>query len=286
MWVEWLVWDIKKETKYFFDFDPTTPQKWSLYIVSIIIFSLFSSNLESHRKVNHFPGNGHITNKVDLAITRNPYIPRAFQLPKDKDDFLEYSKTHPKSKFVQKHNQHRHIYIRGLDEIDFNDHNSFIQEYIQSPFLVDGHKFDIGVYVIITSIDPLRIYMYKGEILFRYCPHQYYPFDPTDQDKYVVGDNYLPSWKVPALEKYHELGFGMKNSFDAYVRSLNKNPQIVWDQVEDAIMSVILEKEAKLIEAMKQFQYRSSFFEMMRFDLIIDEHLKVYLLESNMSPNL
>lgn len=259
---------------------------WIKSKFNVFQLKLFRSTLESHRKVNHFPGNGHITNKVDLATTINPYIPRAFQLPKDKEKFLEYAKANPDAKFVQKHNQHRHIYIRGVDEIDFEDHNSFIQEYIQKPFLVDGHKFDIGVYVIITSIDPLRVYIYKGEILFRYCPQKYYPFDASDEDKYVVGDNYLPSWKVPALEKYHELGFGMKNSFDAYVRNSGRDPQIIWERVEDAVSSIILQKEKNLIESMKQYNFRTSYFEMMRVDLIIDEDLDVYLLEANMSPNL
>lgn len=245
------------------------------------------TNLESYRRVNHFPGNGHITSKVDLAVSENPYIPRAFQLPKDKEAFLAYSHLQPERQFVQKNNQHRDIFVRGVDEIDFSDADTFLQEFIVRPLLVDGHKFDIGVYVIITSIQPLRIYIYKGEILFRYCPKKYHPFDPLDQDKYVVGDRYLPSWKIPALERYHELGFGMKAAFDAYIRhDLKKDPDLIWQSVEDAIVSIILQKEQKLIEAVKQYSFRSSFFEMMRIDLIVDENLKVWLLEANMSPNL
>lgn len=36
----------------------------------------------------------------------------------------------------------------------------------------------------------------------------------------------------------------------------------------------------------KRYPSQENFFEMMRFDLIVDENLKVYLLEANMSPNL
>lgn len=35
-----------------------------------------------------------------------------------------------------------------------------------------------------------------------------------------------------------------------------------------------------------RFKSKSNFFEMMRFDFIVDENLKVFLLEANMSPNL
>jgi len=34
-------------------------------------------------------------------------------------------------------------------------------EYIDQPLLIDGYKFDLRVCVAITSINPLRIYMYE-----------------------------------------------------------------------------------------------------------------------------
>lgn len=52
---------------------------------------------------------------------------------------------------------------------------------------------------------------------------KYHPFDPEVRDKYVVGDDYLPTWKVPSLAKYYkDLGFGMKRSFDAWLKSQDK----------------------------------------------------------------
>lgn len=246
-------------------------------------------NLESYRRVNHIPATGYITNKVDLAVSdpENMFIPKAFQLPNDETVFREYAKEHPEKMFVQKGNKHRDIYIRAVDEIDYKNEETFIQEYIERPFLVDGYKFDIGVYVIITSLNPLRIYMYNGDILFRYCPVKYYPFDPKDVDKYVVGDDYLPTWEVPALQKYYKKqGFGMRDSFDAYVRSQDKDPIVIWERAEDAIRSILVKTEKQLLPFLQNYQYRSSFFEMIRFDLIIDEDLNVYIMEANMSPNL
>lgn len=206
--------------------------------------------LKQHQRVNHFPGCGFITNKVDLATSELKYIPKAFKLPADREKFINYAEQNPDKLFVQKHNQHRHINIKSLSEIEFDKNETFLQEYVDKPLLVDGHKFDIGVYVIITSVDPLRVYIYKGDVLFRFCPVKYYPFDAANTNKYIVGDDYLPTWDVPSLAPfYNGLGFGMRGSFDAYIRSKGRDPSVIWPQVEDAIRLAIISKEKHLVEA-------------------------------------
>jgi len=34
-------------------------------------------------------------------------------------------------------------------------------EYIDNPLLLDGYKFDLRIYVALTCINPLRIYVYE-----------------------------------------------------------------------------------------------------------------------------
>lgn len=55
----------------------------------------------------------------------------------------------------------RGIYlIDDINEISVDD-VSVVSKYIANPLLINGHKFDLRIYVAVTSIDPLRIYVYK-----------------------------------------------------------------------------------------------------------------------------
>lgn len=117
--------------------------------------------------MNHFPGSGFFTNKVDLATSDLKHVPKAFHLPKQKDMLLEYAKSNPNHLFVQKSNSHRGIKILKINEMNLDSPGTFVQEYVQDPLLVDGYKFDIGIYTVLTSVDPLRVYIYNGDVLLR-----------------------------------------------------------------------------------------------------------------------
>lgn len=47
-----------------------------------------------------------------------------------------------------------------------------VSEYVGKPLLIDGYKFDLRVYVALTSINPLRIYIYEDG-LARFATQKY-----------------------------------------------------------------------------------------------------------------
>lgn len=47
-----------------------------------------------------------------------------------------------------------------------------VQKYLHNPFLIDGLKFDLRIYVALMGIDPLRIFMYwEGLVRFATVPY-------------------------------------------------------------------------------------------------------------------
>jgi len=239
------------------------------------------------QRVNKFPGSGYITNKVNLATSGIHNVPPAFKMPKEKEKLLTYAKNNPEKMFVQKSNNHRGIKIEKVEDLELENDGSFIQEFIHNPLLIDGYKFDIGLYVTLTSVDPLRIHVHQSDALLRFCPEKYHPFDQKNKDKYVVNDDYLPLWKVPSLSKYYnDLGFSFKDTLNAYIRSLGKDPDAMWDQMYLTIVEVYRSQEERFVKAASHYPHSSAFFEMVRFDFVIDSDLSVYLMEANMSPNL
>lgn len=151
--------------------------------------------------MNKFPGLQTITNKLTLSMSDFPFIPKAFRLPGEVSRLREYFRRKPEAKFIFKNNGHRGIRIVSnvSDESLGDSKGVFVQELVTNPLLIKGHKFDIGVYTVITSVNPLRIYVFN-EVQIRFCPEPYLPFDSNNTNKFVVSHNYRHLWEIPGLE--------------------------------------------------------------------------------------
>lgn len=233
----------------------------------------YVSALKPQQKVNHLPGINFITHK-QFMTTRNKlkYIPPAFQLPIMVNEFKTYIKDNPNKRFVVKNFDNRGVKIVDESEIDYNDDTKFIQEFVENPLLIDGRVFDLGVYVVISSINPLRIYRYKAEVLSRFCPEPYYPFDQKNIEKYVIYETHQTVWEIPSLSSYiNKLGYSFIHAIEIHLESRGYNTSSMWEQIDDAIVLLILQNE-------KHFISEVNFIEFESFIIILLLHRSCYII--------
>lgn len=60
---------------------------------------------------------------------------------------------------VQQYISKVHVYT--VNDIINSCSISLTMIYFHQPFIIDGFKFDLRIYVLVTSCDPLRVYVYK-----------------------------------------------------------------------------------------------------------------------------
>lgn len=166
-----------------------------------------------------------------------------------------------------------------------------VSRYIANPLCIDGHKCDIRLYVVVTSFDPLVIYMYD-EGLVRLATVKY--------DK-SVENLWNPCMHLCnySINKYHSdyikasdqcEDVGHKWSFSALLRHLRTqgcDTRELMLGIEDLIVKSIFACAQSIAAACRMFvPHSANCFELYGYDILIDDTLKPWLLEVNMSPSL
>ena len=54
----------------------------------------------------------------------------------------------------------------------YKNQGGLVCQYIANPHLLDGYKYDLRLYVVVTCLNPMKIYLHN-EGLTRICVHKY-----------------------------------------------------------------------------------------------------------------
>uniref|UniRef100_A0A8C3UC53 Tubulin--tyrosine ligase-like protein 5 n=1 Tax=Catharus ustulatus TaxID=91951 RepID=A0A8C3UC53_CATUS len=262
-------------------------------------------SLTDVQKVNHFPRSYELTRKDRLyknvcrmqmahGFKTFHILPQTFILPTEYQDFCNtYSKD--RGPWIVKpvaSSRGRGVYlVNNPNQIVVED-NILVSRYISNPLLIDDFKFDVRLYVLVTSYDPLVVYLYE-EGLARFATVRYDQASRNIKNQFMHLTNYSVNKKSgdyvscddPEVEDY-----GNKWSMSAMLRYLKqegRDTAALMASVEDLIIKTLVSAELSIASACKSFlSHRDSCFELYGFDVLIDDTLKPWLLEVNLSPSL
>lgn len=276
---------------------------WNLYWTDWSISIERCKDMKRFQKINHFPGMLEICRKDLLARNLNRmqrlfpkdynFFPKTWCLPADLGDALAYSRLRKNKTYILKPDagsQGRGILItKNLKEIRPTD-RYICQVYLSRPFLIDGYKFDLRVYTLITSCDPLRIYIYK-EGLVRFATSRYKePSGVNISNVFMHLTNYAVNKHSRTYNQDTEAGSKRKLTwFNRYMKNLGYDIEKLWRLIDEVIIKTVICSYPIL-----RHSYSACFpshdvipacTELLGTDIILDSKLNPQLLEVNHSPS-
>jgi tubulin polyglutamylase TTLL5 len=295
-----------KETLEFNGFNPAiNNQDWLVQWSGPHLRDCFYSGLHQYQRVNHFPGSTELTRK-DLLWKhfRNMqkvfgkanfnFMPDTYVLPDQLDDFLVAYERQDCFWIVKPtaSSRGRGIFLlRDLEELPMD--SAIISMYVERPMLIQGLKFDLRLYVLVTGFDPLRIYIYR-EGLTRFASSTFSTDTEEDlKDVYKHLTNYSVNKFAHNFVENQDANldnFGHKWSISAlnkHLKCLGVDIEALWGRIIDVVIKTLLAVERAVNNRTKNMvMWRQNCFELYGFDILIDEDVKPWLLEVNLSPSM
>jgi len=160
-----------------------------------------------------------------------------------------------------------------------------ITKYIHNPLLLNGKKFDLRLYVLITSFLPLKIYLNK-EGLVRITT-KYYTLDENNYNNSFIhltntgvnqkNKNYIFSKNVTDENSNKWSLATLKN----YLKRNGINYKKIFYKIKDIIIKSLLSSEYIFTKESRKKYFGKKVSTIIGYDILIDENLKPCLLEMN-----
>ena len=170
---------------------------------------------------------------------------------------------------------------------------SVIQKYVEDPLCLDGYKFDLRLYVLVTSFKPLEAFIYTDG--FARVSTNKYSLNRSDMDnKFIHLTN-------SSIQKLNEKGpsqdnplndfdcegdsggskISLKGTYGLWARLVKKGIDVdaVWKSIELLVVKSLVIIDDKM-------SYQPCAFEVFGYDVLIDSKLRCWLIEVNASPSM
>ncbi|PRP80001.1 hypothetical protein PROFUN_12288 [Planoprotostelium fungivorum] len=266
--------------------------------------------MKPYQRINHWPRTSSLTRKdviwnnymVMRADHKEEYnfMPETYVFPREYNKFLAEVPADSESLWISKpinlsRGRGIHVFKRKGYKAEI-DGPTVISKYVDNPYLINGFKFDMRIYVVLTSINPLRLYVYN-QGLGRFSTERWRRYDANPEG---INNNFihLTNYSVnKENEKFVRSDLAERSGEDAskwlltdvhkHMAKKGINVDELKESINDLIIKTILTAEAHInIGAQMLIPYRRNCFEMFGFDVLLDEKLNPWLMEVNLSPSM
>ena len=223
------------------------------------------------------------------------FSPTTYNVPSEYTLFVEEFKRHPKSVWIMKpigKAQGKGIFLfNKLNQIsewkrDYRwrtegqqAENYVVQRYVENPYLVGGKKFDLRLYLLVTSYSPLTAYLYRGGFA-RFSFHRFSMEEGDIDNTYI----HLTNVAIQKGGEKYDREKGCKwNIRNLKLYMVSKHGLEVVNQLFEDIKDMMIRT---LLSVQKIMINDKHCFELYGYDILIDQDFKPWLLEVNASPSL
>ncbi|CAK4749020.1 hypothetical protein LEN26_008737 [Aphanomyces euteiches] len=278
-------------------------------------FDMIQPKLQDHQRINHFKNHYELTRK-DLLVKNLKRMKKqqaksdvdgqftdfwslTFVLPMEYGMFLEEFKRFPGAMWIMKpigKAQGKGIFLfEKLSQISEwkKDHTYkieggiqaktsdtyIVQKYIENPYTIGGKKFDLRLYVLVTSFSPLVFWIYRAG--FGRFSNARYSHAKADMGNLYM---HLTNASVQKTAQDYDKSMGCKWPLSKIKQFLiSKHGVRAVDMLFYDIQSVITRSLLAVQPILIQDKHC---FELYGYDVLIDSDLKPWLIEVNASPSL
>ena len=255
----------------------------------------YFDDLRPWQVINRIPGANVLCRKVPFfyLIKRlqnyfpklYDFIPKTYILPTDSTKFKEVLSMKDRTYIVKPDSgslgEGIEVLKPGSQFSEKNDDLYVAQEYIES-LLIDRTKFDLRVYVLVTSVNPLKIYVCKDG-LARFCSEKV-----DSGTKYSMLTNVTLNKNKEGEVDFSKISRPISDVIPE-LRKMGIDTDKLWADIEKVITLTILSSQKYLAAAENlicpPIGY-SRTFQIFGFDVLIDKNLKPYVIEVNYRPSL
>jgi hypothetical protein len=224
---------------------------------------------------------------ADYSGPRNFTFP-CWVLPSDREDLIKRMRDVP-GPYIVKPNDRGEGYgifvVNTIEELDahFVD-DCMAQPLLTNPYLIQGKKFDLRTYVLVTSMSPLRAYFYH-EGLVRFASSKYNHSEARRGNETQVLTNTSVGKKYARLSNLTWTFHNLRH----YLTTQGVDAGRVFSSVQEAIIRTLLSAEYRLLRnfrvSLGGYDCRHC-FQLLGVDVILDSHLNPYVIEVNGLPSM